>query len=33
MGSDMQILSGLQAGEEIVTAGAVLLEGEFDRLL
>jgi cobalt-zinc-cadmium efflux system membrane fusion protein len=33
LGRDIQILSGLSAGEDVVTEGAVLLDGELDQLL
>ncbi len=33
IGDDVQVLSGLRPGEEVVTDGAVLLDGELDRLL
>lgn len=33
LGRDIQVLSGLAAGEEVVTEGAVLLDGELDQLL
>jgi cobalt-zinc-cadmium efflux system membrane fusion protein len=33
LGADIQIASGVDAGEEIITGGAVLLDGEFDQLL
>lgn len=33
IGSDVQILSGVDAGEEVIVDGAVLLDGELDRLL
>ena len=33
IGDDVQVLSGLHPGENVVTDGAVLLDGELDRLL
>jgi cobalt-zinc-cadmium efflux system membrane fusion protein len=33
LGRDIQILSGLRAGEDVVTDGAVLLDGELDQLM
>jgi cobalt-zinc-cadmium efflux system membrane fusion protein len=33
VGSDVQVLAGLDQGEEVVIEGAVLLDGELDRLL
>ncbi|KIG13528.1 putative Co/Zn/Cd efflux system membrane fusion protein [Enhygromyxa salina] len=33
IGPDIQVLSGLSAGESVVDQGAVLLDGELDRLL
>lgn len=33
VGDDVQVLSGLSVGEQVVVEGAVLLDGELDRLL
>jgi hypothetical protein len=33
VGEDVQVLRGLQAGEEVVTKNAVLLDGELDQVL
>lgn len=33
LGTDIQVLSGIALGEEVVSEGAVLLDGELDRLL
>lgn len=33
LGKELQILSGLKEGEQVITEGAVLLDGEFDRVL
>jgi cobalt-zinc-cadmium efflux system membrane fusion protein len=33
LGSDIQLLSGVSAGEQVITEGAVLLDGEFDQLI
>jgi membrane fusion protein, heavy metal efflux system len=33
VGSDVQILAGLAPGDEVIVEGAVLLDGELDRLL
>jgi multidrug efflux pump subunit AcrA (membrane-fusion protein) len=33
IGQNLAILSGVQEGEEVVSSGAVLLDGELDKLL